>query len=199
MIGLIQHDTLTLNKLNVRIDLTNTPYSHKRRYQMIIEELSKEYNVRRLTEAQVDEVFELCAGNPLYYEYHPPFITREAVIEDMKNLPPGKQLSDKYYLGFYQNNILIAVLDLIDGYPEAPVAFIGFFMTHKSIQGRGFGTKMIASVCSQLKKEGFRSVRLAWIKGNPQSEHFWLKNQFEILKETTSMDGYTVILAERKL
>lgn len=166
---------------------------------MIIEELSKEYNVRRLTEAQVDEVFELCAGNPLYYKYHPPFITREAIIDDMKNLPPGKQLSDKYYLGFYLENRLIAALDLIDGYPEDHIAFIGFFMTHSGIQGRGIGTKIIASVCSQLKKEGFRSIRLGWIKGNPQSEHFWIKNQFEELKETCSIDGHTIILAERKL
>ncbi len=166
---------------------------------MIIEELSKEYKICRLAKEQMDEIFELCAGNPLYYEYHPPFITKEAVIDDLNNLPPGKQLSDKYYLGFYLGNRLIAVLDLIDGYPEDHIAFIGFFMTYSGIQGRGIGTEIITSVCSQLKKEGFCSVRLGWIKGNPQSEHFWIKNQFEVLKETCSMDGHTIILAERKL
>ena len=30
---------------------------------------------------------------------------------------------------------------------------------------------------------GFRTIRLAWVKGNPQAEHFWIKNGFESLKE----------------
>ncbi len=54
------------------------------------------------------------------------------------------------------------------------------------------------------KPIGFRQwvvhlVRLAWVKGNPQSECFWLKNKFTIIKETTSTVCNSVILAERKL
>ena len=32
----------------------------------------------------------------------------------MRILPPGKSIEDKYYIGFYQEGKLIAVMDLID-------------------------------------------------------------------------------------
>jgi len=43
------------------------------------------------------------------------------------------------------------------------------------------------------------SIRLAWVKGNPQSEHFWMKNGFLPIKETSSTAAEKVILAEKKL
>ena len=42
-----------------------------------------------------------------------------------------------------------------------------------------------------------KTVLLAWVKGNPQSEHFWTKNGFRFLKETSSSAADCVILAER--
>lgn len=50
------------------------------------------------------------------------------------------------------------------------------FMMHKIMQGYGTGTEIIASVQKYLKKKDFKAVQLACVKGNPQAEHFWLKN-----------------------
>lgn len=91
------------------------------------------------------------------------------------------------------------MLDLIDGYPEKDVVFIGFFMCDISIQKCGIGTNIIAELLYYIKNQGFKSVQLAWAKGNPQAEHFWLKNGFSVVKETTSSAADCVILAERKL
>ncbi len=41
-------------------------------------------------------------------------------------LPLCKSMDDKYYIGYFENGCLIAVMDLIDGYPNAGTAFIGF-------------------------------------------------------------------------
>lgn len=68
-----------------------------------------------------------------------------------------------------------------------------------SIQKQGIGSQMIEEVCDVLTKEGFGSIRLAWVKGNPQAEHFWKKNGFQVLKETSSNAADSVMLAERKL
>lgn len=166
---------------------------------MQVELFSDEYNVRLLTGADISDIYCLLSKNVLYYEYCPPFVTRQSIQEDMEILPPGKEKKDKYYVGFYQGNKLIAVMDLIDGYPESGIVYIGFFMTDTLVQGRGVGTAIIEYLCGYLSEQGYESVRLAWVKGNPQSEHFWLKNGFVRLRETTSNAADEVILAERIL
>lgn len=157
--------------------------------------LSSVYTVKMLTEKNIDEIISLCKENTLYYEHCPPFVTEELIKEDITALPPGKSLSDKYYLGFYDGDKLMAVMDLIDSYPDDKTAFIGFFMMDKDYQGNGTGSKIISELIANLTNT--QKVRLAWVKTNPQAEHFWLKNGFTPVKETLSQDGHNVILAER--
>ena len=70
-----------------------------------IEQLSKKYSVRKLTDTDVAAVYALCKENPLYYQYCPPFVTEEGIQADMQALPPRKTMEDKYYLGFYEDDI----------------------------------------------------------------------------------------------
>lgn len=90
-------------------------------------------------------------------------------------------------------------MDLIDGYPKYDIAFIGFFMTHAKWQKRGMGSAIISELSDYLKQNNYSAVRLAWVKGNPQAEHFWLKNGFCIVRETSSSPADHVMLAEKRL
>lgn len=166
---------------------------------MDIKGLSSKYVVKKLGNSDIQDIFNLCCENKLYYEYCPPMVTEESIKRDMTALPPNTKIDDKFYIGFYKEGKLIAVMDLIDGYPEQKIAYIGFFMTNVTIQKRGVGSEIISELCDCLKQKGFISIRLAWVKGNPQAEHFWLKNMFVILEETTSNVSDSVILAERCL
>lgn len=166
---------------------------------MQVELFSNKYVVHKLTNENIDEIYKLLSQNILYYEYCPPYVTRQSIMADMNALPPGKTMKDKYYLGFCQQDKLIAVMDLIDGYPEKGIAYIGLFMTDVSMQRKGLGTEMIEGLCNYLAGEGYCSVRLAWVKGNPQAEHFWIKNRFVPIMETESNAADIVILAERLL
>lgn len=166
---------------------------------MQIENFSSCYQIRHLTEEDVEIVFSLCKQNSLYYEYCPPFVTRDSIRKDMRVLPPKKSMEDKYYLGWFDGDRLIAVMDLIDGYPDARTAFIGFFMTEASVQQKGVGSAIISELCKYLYAQRYAEVRLGWVKGNPQSEAFWHKNQFIETGVTYETDGYTVIVAKRKL
>ena len=117
---------------------------------------------------------------------------------DLRLLPPGVARADKYYLGFYQGNTLIAVMDLVDGYPEKETAFIGFFMMKKALQGQGLGSAIIEETAAYLKSIGKAAIRLAIDKDNPQSNHFWNKNGFQVFKQV-ERDGWTVLVAEKAL
>ena len=50
-----------------------------------------------------------------------------------------------------------------------------------------------------LKAQGFRSVRLGRVKGNPESEAFWVKNQFTPTGIETDGGGYTIVVMQREL
>ncbi|MBQ6076027.1 MAG: N-acetyltransferase [Lachnospiraceae bacterium] len=164
-----------------------------------VSRFSDAYTVRRLGEADVEDVFALCGGNTLYYRHCPPFVTRESIREDMRALPPGKELSDKYYVGYYGPGGLTAVLDLIAAYPDGQTAFIGFFMMNAPAQGRGTGSRIVRDLCGYLRAAGFSRGRLAWVKGNPQAEHFWRKNGFAETGTESVRDRYTAITAQKDL
>ena len=142
-----------------------------------IEQLSS-YHVRKLSQEDVECIFDLCRKNLLFYQYHPPFVTRQSILEDMKALPPRKTYQDKFYIGFFHGKILMAVMDLILDYPGEKIAFIGFFMMNADYQGQGIGASIIQECASYLAALGFSRIQLGIDKGNPQSEAFWTKCGF---------------------
>ena len=79
---------------------------------------SSRYEVRELTEAELPEIYALCQSNPFYYDCCGVQTSEELIRRDMTLLPPGTGAEQKYYLGFLDAGRLLAVLDLIDGYPE---------------------------------------------------------------------------------
>ena len=163
-----------------------------------ISRLSSSYEVRRMSDANVDVIFELCRKNREYYRWCGKENSKELIISDLHITPPGIDICDKYYVGFYDKEELMAVMDLIDGYPEKDTAFIGFFMMDHDHQGNGVGTVIIDEVSSYLKDIGIREIQLGIDKDNPQSNHFWKKNGFEVIREIKREDG-TILYAGKSL
>ncbi|MBR5932190.1 MAG: GNAT family N-acetyltransferase [Lachnospiraceae bacterium] len=163
-----------------------------------ISRLSRQYEVHRLGDPDADAILELCQSNQQYYQYSETEPTKEQVLNDLHITPPGITPADKYYVGFYRGNDLIAVMDLIDGYPEKDIGYIGFFMMNKALQGQGIGTSIVKEVAAYLKTTGKTSIRLAIDKENPQSTYFWKKNGFVAIKET-DRNGWTMLVAEQEL
>ncbi len=164
-----------------------------------IEELSKKYKVRRLKEGDTEEIVSLCSQNELYYRYCPPFVSKESILADMKALPPNKDYPDKYYVGYFDGERLIAVLDLIMAFPNEKTAFIGFFMTDVSIQNNGIGSSLIGELTDHLRSIGVESIRLGWADGNPRAMHFWHKNGFVETGVKYDTDDYTVVVAQKDI
>lgn len=158
-----------------------------------------QYQARRLEQDDIEAVYGLCQSNPRFYEFHPPFVTRESILEDMKALPPGKTMADKYFMGFWKDGVLTAILDLIINYPQDKVAFIGLFMTDAACQNQGVGSGIIQELISAMAAGGFEKIRLAVDEGNPQSEAFWQKNHFIRTGERYPAETSVYIPMERSL
>lgn len=150
---------------------------------MKIKDLSKTFYVRKLDKDDIELIYDLSCKNHIYYQYHPPFVTRESILDDMKALPPGKSYDDKYYIGFFENDSLVAIMDLILDYPTKGIAFIGLFMTNIQYQHKGIGSNIISEITMSLKSLDYRKIRLGVDKGNPQSYSFWSKNNFNVVSE----------------
>lgn len=163
-----------------------------------IEELSQKYKVRNLTKADAAMIYELCIGNPQFYEHCPPFVTCESIIRDMHALPPRTTEAHKHYLGFFEGEKLVAVLDLITDFPNEQTVFWGFFMIDKAYQGKGIASALVDELCACLA-EDYSAVRLGYVKTNTQSEHFWRKNGFVDTGIENNEELYTVVVLERKL
>jgi len=162
------------------------------------EQLSSTYDIRKLTMEDVDRIYAFCAGNTQYYEYCGKDISVELIENDLTVVPPGIPMGQKYYVGFFDKSKLVAIMDLVDGYPDQDTAYIGFFMMNHELQGVGIGSKIVSEVLQYLHEIDFKHCRLGIDKHNPQSNHFWKKNGFEIIREVTLETG-TVLVAERQL
>ena len=160
--------------------------------------LSNQYIIRRLNDSDTDDILDFCQKNTMYYQYCGAEISKDQVLNDLHITPPGVDIADKYYVGFFNGEEMVAVLDLIDGYPEPAIGYIGFFMMNAALQGKQIGSAIIQDVCSYLKQIGKTAIRLGIAKDNPQANHFWKKNSFTVSKEVEH-DGWTIHVAEKKL
>ena len=166
---------------------------------MDITQISKSYKVRILLEEDIEDIFKLCVKNTLYYYHCPPMITKDLVREDMYGLPKGKTLEDKYYVGFFDHHKLIAIMDLIDGYPHNQCAYIGFFMLDVDYQNKGIGTAIIYETIDFLKNKHFNEIQLGFVKTNPQAKGFWLHLGFKQCRDDVDFGEYLVVPVSLKI
>ena len=165
---------------------------------MNINELSAVFTVKYLTEQDIPKIIELCKANPQYYKHCPPEVSEESIRKDMHALPPSKTKDDKHYFGFFEGNKLVAVMDLIERFPNENTAFIGFFMMNKAYQEKGIGSGIISDVCNVLKKS-FTHIRLGYVSTNMQARNFWMKNGFDHTGIQSKGELYTVNILEKTL
>ncbi len=166
---------------------------------MDILKLSQQYFVRLLNDKDLNNIYEIEINNPLYYQYCPPVPSIDNIKRDMKAFPPNKTLDDKYYVGYFHQNELICILDLIDHYPNNHAVFIGFFMVKKEYQKKNVGSSIIFELISYFKKEDYEEIRLGYVKGNPQSKAFWEKNKFQPTGVIAHEEFYDIIVLKKVL
>ena len=160
-----------------------------------ISQLSTKYRIKKMEKEDISRILNLENSNPQYFAYCPPKPCRKTVLNDLKALPEGKSLEDKFYIGFFENDSLIAIMDFILSFPKEDTIFIGLFMMDSKESGKGKGSAIIAEALTTWKSEGYTKVRLAYMKGNMQSRNFWRKCGFtEAGVEKENEQGVAVIM-----
>ena len=162
--------------------------------------LSTQYSVKRIHEEDISAVYRLAKSNSKYYGYMHTVPTRESLTEVITALPDGTSPGSKYFVGFRNDDdVLVAVMDLITGYPEADDAFIGWFMVDGEMQGRGIGSDIFADVRAAMKAADYDYMALSVVKENEEAVRFWKGQGFSIRKESVSFDGYEVYMMDREI
>lgn len=164
-----------------------------------VQKISSDYEIKLLGEGDILPLYNLCVSNPGYYRYMKCEPDRDTLKGELTALPPGKRLEDKYFAGIYRGGQMIAILDLIVGYPDPETAFIGWFMVDGAWQGRGFGRKFVAELWAFLKANGFSQVRLGCIVENVEGRRFWERNGFDYTGKHWETEHYTVLVMEKTL
>ena len=165
-----------------------------------IRTLSTQYKVRKITEEDISRVYRLAKSNRRYYRYLGRIPTRESLTDIISTVPDGVSPVCKHFVGFYnEDEALVAVMDLITGYPESNDAFIGWLMVDGDMQGKGVGSGIFADVRAAMKAAGYDYLSLAVIKKNEEALKFWQDQGFCVEEETVSTDGYEVFRMARDI
>ena len=164
-----------------------------------LEKIWSIYKIQKLEEKDIKDIYNLCKENTKYYEYYKEKPTFYNIKEIFTAIPHNMTIKDKFFIGFYKDNKLISILDLITNYPNENSAYIGLFMINKSIQNKGIGSKIIEELCNTLKNQGFNNIELAYIEDNIEAKNFWLKNKFLHNNKSYELDNYNVVCMFKKL
>ena len=165
-----------------------------------VAELSTEFKVRKITEADISDVYDLCRGNRRYYRHLGTKPSLQALTDVISEVPEGSSPESKNFVGFYdENNSLVAILDLITGYPESDDAFIGWFMVEAEKQGLGIGSQIFADVRAAMKAHGFDYLQVRLSKGNTDAVSFWESQGFAFSGKEIENGGKTLCYMERSI
>jgi len=165
-----------------------------------IQSLGTGYEVRRLTEADITDVVLLMRSNRRHWRKMGVKPSRSRLTEIISSVPGATGGEDSYFVGFYDDDAdLVAVLDLICGYPEPDDAFIGWFMVDDAQQGRGVGSAIFADVRASMKAQGYDHLEVRCPKESAPSLAFWHAQGFELDGTQSDGGGYTVVGLQRDI
>ncbi|WP_405070563.1 GNAT family N-acetyltransferase [Kribbella sp. NBC_01510] len=138
--------------------------------------------LRPIAPGDVDGLQELIESDPGYTERitgYPPGPADAQSLLMMR--PEGLPEEGKVVLGAFVTNRLVAVVDLLRGYPNDHTAFIGLLEVHWNHQGSGLGRATYEEVQRYVETSWpeVRTIRLAIVDTNARiATGFWLRQGF---------------------
>ena len=112
------------------------------------------------------------------------------------HLPPGKSMDDKFVLGIFLDGRLVGCAEVLRGYPEPEVAYIGLLLFAEAHQGQGLGRKALGEVFDLAAGWGCGKVQLAVIASNRRAHAFWSREGFTELrrKQVPKVTGEAIVM-----
>jgi ribosomal protein S18 acetylase RimI-like enzyme len=157
-----------------------------------------EYMIRSVEPNDTAEIQSLFESDPSYFELVPGAPPGPSEAQSLVSaLPKGKGHRDKFvYAVFDSHGTIAAVIDLIRGYPESDVWFLGLLFVAPWTRNIGLGSRIIDAICANVKQRGGRAIRLGVVRGNVRARTLYERNEFHFIceSERTETNGFTVMV-----
>lgn len=141
--------------------------------------LGSSLKVKQLSPRAAETVWQLQSQDHTYHQtFQDKVPTLAEIAAEMTLLPEGARQAQKFYIGFYQDGNLVAVMDLVLNYPKVNQVWLGLLMVAKKQQGHGWGQKLMLALFSTLKREGYQVLQLANAQSLDQAQAFFRKIGF---------------------
>ena len=128
--------------------------------------------------------------------------TGEEAREVFFNLPRNRTLDDKLVMGCrdVESGALIAVLEMIRGYPSETDYWIGLFLLDPARRRQGLGTRFLHAYQQWAHRQGAQRLQLLVVTQNNAGQAFWQSLGFQEISRTQQVHGrlqYEVIVLEK--
>lgn len=153
-----------------------------------------QFQIRQVTGDDEAAVLALMESNTSYYAMQGQEMpTLRSIREDMSALPPRCTQEQKHYVGLWQDDTLVGVLDLVEGYPRERTLWIGFFMVDAVLHRQGIGRTVAQALPAAAADAGMDSLRLGCLKENEAGHRFWNEMGFQDLREGETLTGGSAV------
>lgn len=121
--------------------------------------------------------------------------------QELLALPPGKQAQDKFFFALEDaKGRVLGCADLIRGYPEPEIAYLGLLLLVEEVQGLGYGSQAMLQLRQLACDWGCNRLRLGVVEQNVAGRAFWQRQGFvEIARKTLPHLIGTVLVMEADL
>lgn len=131
--------------------------------------------------AALQDLLERCADYMTLEDGAP--ARPEAAAELLDALPPGRRHEHKHLLGLARaaSRRLVAVIDVVQDFPDDSDWFVGLVLIDPDERGRGLGAAIMADLESWLRAQGAACAYLAVLERNPDARRFWSRQGYQLL------------------
>lgn len=138
------------------------------------------FKIKLLTLEDQAELLTLERSNPEYHRYFSPEpLTVEEVQRDLTTTPQTVAPEQKQVFGFYLANRLVAVLDVLNQYPQEQFLFIGLLMVNQAYQRKTVGKVIVTGLMQAAMRSGVVCLQLTRVTADTGVQAFWEQLGFE--------------------
>ncbi len=135
--------------------------------------------IRRARGSDLPAIQSLFETDPSFWEIcegAPPRPTEAA--EMLRELPPEVSIERKQVYVVTLDDALVAVVDLIAGFPEPAIYFLGLIFIAPLARHRSLGTRLFAALDDHVTASGGTALRLAVVVDNPAARRLYVRLGF---------------------
>lgn len=121
---------------------------------------SAPYSVRELTEKDLPQMLALEKSQADYLKLQGKSdLTIDEIKSDLTSVPLSVNQNQKWTLGFFKDEKLVAIIDFLTDYPQVQTVWIGLFIVSKADEGKGIAAHLSKALFKSLKSEQFTNVQ----------------------------------------